>query len=374
MKKIIFITIKKMPDSDGIDNEIDMVPEKQLYSNNQEVQINAIINKNDISCNENLIKILKKENPKILDDYEIKENIGSGSESVVYKAIHKKSKRIIVLKFILIGENKSRNYTEFNIIRKIKHKNIICFYGLQEIKKNELDCIVMEYAKFGNIRDFQKNILKKKDLSEQILCFFACQILDGLKHCHKCKIAHFDIKPQNIIIDDYLNAKLIDFSVSLDYSKTNSNRITLPFRGTNFYMAPEVIKRKKINVKDLNKVDLYSLGVVLYHLAFYSYPYDLNSEDANDYDRISNKIENNTLTFNDEDNCYSKHFIDFVTQLLQKDIDKRMNINEALNHYWIKAGDLLFNEKEKTYNAGCFLINLITDHIRSYDMYINKTE
>ena len=358
----------------GIDNEVDMNSDKQLYSNNQESQINAIINKNDISCNENLIIILKKENPKMLEIFEIKEKIGTGSESVVYKALHNNSKRIIAIKFILIGKEKIRNYTELNITQKIKHKNVICFYGLQEIKKNELDCIIMEYAKFGNIRDFQKNILKKNDLSEQALCFFACQILEGLKHCHKCKIAHFDLKPQNIIIDDYLNAKIIDFSVSLDYSKTKSNKIKLPFRGTNFYMAPEVIQKKTINVIDLNKVDLYSLGVILYNLAFYNYPYDLNNEDANDYDRISNKINDNTLTFNDQDNCYSKYFIDFVTQLLQKDINKRININDAMNHFWIKGGNILFNEKEKTYNAGSFLINLITDHIRSFDRYINKIE
>ena len=69
----------------GIDNEVDMNSDKQLYSNNQESQINAIINKNDITCHENLIKILKKENPKMLEIFEIKEKIGTGSESVVYK-------------------------------------------------------------------------------------------------------------------------------------------------------------------------------------------------------------------------------------------------------------------------------------------------
>jgi serine/threonine protein kinase len=208
-----------------------------------------------------------------------------------------------------------------NILYKLKHKNIIGFYGMHEIKKNELDCLIMEYAKFGNIRDFQKNTLKKKDLSEQLLCFFAFQILNGLKYCHKCKVAHLDIKPQNIIIDDYLTLKIIDFSVSLDYRRIKSNKIKLPFRGTNFYMAPEVIQEREINIIDLNKVDLYSLGVILYFYAFYSYPYNLNSEDANDYDKINNKIKNNPLTFNNKDNDYSIFFIDFITKLLEKDID-----------------------------------------------------
>ena len=364
---------------DGKDNENAMSLESEHHSNSQEIkekknsdEMKAILNKKDISSKDGLIRILEKEKPSLLEMYEIKENIGSGSESVVYKAVHKVSKKVIAMKFILSGEEKKRNSTELNILYKLKHKNIIGFYGMHEIKKNELDCLIMEYAKFGNIRDFQKNTLKKKDLSEQILCFFAFQILNGLKYCHKCKVAHLDIKPQNIIIDDYLTLKIIDFSVSLDYSRIKSNKIKLPFRGTNFYMAPEVIQKNTINVKDLNKVDLYSLGVILYHLAYYSYPYDLSSEDANDYDRILKKIQNNTLSFNNEDDCFSTHFIDFLTKLLQKDIDKRIDINEAMNHYWIKGGELLFTEKEKIYNAGCFLINLITDHIVSFDKYMSR--
>ncbi len=362
-------------------NEMNLTLDENYKSNNDKIEekkdlqeTNSKITKNDISSTENVIKLFENVCPKFMETFEIKECIGTGSESVVFKAIHSKSKKPVAIKLILNNEEKTRNYSELNITNKIKNKNIITYYGVHELKKNELDCIIMEYAKFGNIRDFQKNILNKKDLSEQLLCFFAFQILNGLKHCHKCKIAHFDLKPQNIIIDDYLNTKIIDFSVSLDYSKTKSNKIKLPFRGTNFYMAPEVIQKKTINVIDLNKVDLYSLGVILYNLAFYNYPYDLNNEDANDYDRISNKINDNTLTFNDQDNCYSKYFIDFVTQLLQKDINKRININDAMNHFWIKGGNILFNEKEKTYNAGSFLINLITDHIRSFDRYINKIE
>ena len=329
------------------------------------------ITKDDISDCQKFIRLLQVINANVLKNYDILERIGSGSESVVFKVYNKKFKKILAMKVIIREKDEKRNFDELIISNKFKNNNIIKIYGIFEIKKNELDCIIMEYAKFGNIRDFQKNILNKRDLSEQLLCFFAFQILNGLKHCHKCKIAHLDIKPQNIIIDDYLTAKIIDFSVSLDYSKTNSNRIKLPFRGTNFYMAPEVIQSKTINVKDLNKVDLYSLGALLYRFSFNTYPYDLNSEDSNDYYKIYNKIENNTLTFDNKDNYYSKFFIDFLTKLLEKDINKRININEAMEHYWIKGAKILLDEKEKTYYCGNFLSNLITNHIMNYVKYIN---
>ena len=320
----------------------------------KENNIKIEITKIDISNCEKLIKFIENINPKFLKIYEIVEYIGSGSESVVYKIIYKKTNKLCAIKFLLIDGK--RNFNEFNILYRLKNKNIIYYYGIYEIKKNELDCVIMEYAKFGNLRDFKRNILKRDYLSEQLLCFLSFQILNGLSYCHKCKIAHFDLKPQNIIIDEYLNVKIIDFSVSVDYSKIKSNKIKLPFRGTNFYIAPEVIKSKIININDLNKVDLYSLGVILFYLAFGAYPYNLEINDSDNYDKIYNKIENNKLKFHNEDNFYSKYFIDFLNQLLEKDINKRININQALNHYWIKGANILYDEKEKCFNVSSFLI------------------
>ena len=66
-------------------------------------------------------------------------------------------------------------------------------------------------------------------------------------YLHRNKIAHLDLKPQNILITEYLDIKLIDFSVSVEYGKLNSEEIKLPYVGTPFFMPPEIIKRMKIN-------------------------------------------------------------------------------------------------------------------------------
>ena len=49
-----------------------------------------------------------------------------------------------------------------------------------------------------------------------------------------------------------------------------------------------------------------------------------------------------------------------------------MSINDALNHYWIRGAEKIFDEKENTYNANIFLSYLLTDHIRSFEEYIKK--
>ena len=189
---------------------------------------------------------------------------------------------------------------------------------------------------------------------------------------HISKVAHMDLKPENIVIDQYLNAKIVDFSVSLIYkTKKPEDYIKLPFVSSSFYMSKELLNSETIKVKDLHKIDLYSFGVTLYNLVFAEYPYGLEKEDENDYKIILEKIESNKLTFPNDLRC-SSHFLDFMTKLLEKDIEKRMNIPEAMNHYWIKGERLLLDEKEKLNDDNGFLSNLLDDHIRDFNIYINQ--
>ena len=310
-------------------------------------------------------------NENKIEELELLESIGHGAESKVYKAQVSKNKKFVTIKMIIYKEGQKKNNNEIRISNKLRNKNIINIYGVKEIIKDKIDSIVMEYAKQGNLRNFQDKLLKKSYLSESLLCYLTYQILCGLKYCHMNKVVHFDIKPQNIVIDDYLVAKIIDFSVALDYSKIKSKSIKLPYRGTCLYMAPEVIKSKTINVKDLNKVDLFSLGMTLYHLAFGSFPFGISHDDIKDNDKIYDKImKGKKIEINDDD--YSNHFIDFLNQLLQKDINERIDINQALENYWVKGALILNNEKEKVYNASNFLSYLITDHFKSFDDYLKK--
>ena len=61
-----------------------------------------------------------------------------------------------------------------------------------------------------------------------------------------------------------------------------------------------------------------------------------------------------------------------MRKLLEKDIDKRISIYEAANHYWIKGGNILYDEKEKMYNIYSFTTKLITDNIKDFNDYLLK--
>ena len=325
---------------------------------------------NDISDVKNSLKNF----PHFNENFELLEKIGSGSESEVFKINHKKIKKSFALKYIIYNKKvkKSQNLNELNIASKLNNSNIIKFHGYLYSKENNSEFMIMENAKYGNIRDFQTKILKRSCLSESLLCFYANQILNGLYFCHKCRIAHMDIKPQNIVIDEYLNAKLIDFSISINYSgKKPNDKLKLPFKGTNFYMSPEVINSDVIQYKDINKIDIYSLGVVLFRLGFGYYPFKLEYGDEDNYKIINQKI-NCEFEIKNENNYFSSYFIDFISKLLRKDINKRMSIYEALQHPWLKGAKILLNEKENISNTNIFVQKMIVDNIKDFNDYLKQ--
>ena len=310
----------------------------------------------------------------LLYDIELLETVGNGSESKVFKGLIKGSNKNVSVKSIFTKKGHSKNTNEINISNKLKNQNIINLYGVKDLKDEKIDYLmIMEHGSQGNLKIFKKKVLKRDYLSESFLCYVTYQILNALKYCHMNKVAHFDIKPQNIVIDDYINVKLIDFSIALDYREQylNNKKIDLDYRGTPLFMAPEIISSKTIKAKDLNKVDLFSLGVTLYHEAFGVYPFGLTHEDSKKKEIIYQKIMGG-LKIDNTDFEFSNHFIDFLKKLLETDINKRININEALNHYWVQGAIILNKEKEKIYNASSFLSYLITDHFKSFDDYMKK--
>ena len=325
-------------------------------------------NKKQVNIEDKNYYLLKKLIEKQMETFELKELIGHGSESHVYKSIIKKINKPVTMKIVYNKKHK-KNLKEIEIANKLRNKNVINFFGLKNLKGEncDVDCIIMEYSKFGNLRQFQKNFIKSYYMSESTLCYFSYLILNGLKYCHMSKIAHLDIKPQNIIIDDTLNLKIIDFSISIDYRNINRT-IKLPYCGTQNYMAPEIINSEVIDVNDLEKVDLFSLGVMLYNFAFCSYPYDSNEETNDEQkpqieEKMNNIMEENKLQ-------YSKYFVNFLKKLLEKDIKKRINIRQAMEDYWINGAKILLEEKEKLNNTNIFISYLMFDYFHSFNQYI----
>ena len=340
----------------------------------------------------NMVNYLKsKVCTNFMENFEILNYISSGSSGVVYEGRYlKKPEKHVCLKFLLNKseeekrekKNKSININintntniyskikEINIQNKLKDKNITEYYDYCDLK--DYGCIIMEFAKFGDLEYFQKKLIKKNSLSETLLAYITKQILDGLLYIHQSKIIHMDIKQQNILIDEKLNVKITDFSVSFSYEKYKENdKINLPLSGTSLYMSPEVLLKSQIDYEDCCKIDIFSLGVVLFNLAFEKFPYELDYSYKRNFALILDKIKKQKLII-PEKKKFSVLFKKFLKNLLEKNIKNRISIYEALEDPWIKGADLLIKEKEKLNDIEKFLINMITDNVRSFNDYLKN--
>jgi serine/threonine protein kinase len=313
-------------------------------------------------------KDLKVIMTNFLYDFELLDIICQGNNISLYKCIYKKNKinKNFVIKFIKKNKKKRKYESkEIDTHRKLKHCNIINLIGYYDLQS--YSAIISDFQKYGDLHQFQISFLKKRILSETFLCYLTGQILEAIQYIHKNKILHLDIKQKNILVNDFMQFKLIDFSISIDYK--NKDYINLPLAGTFGYMSPEVLNRKKIKAKDASKIDIFSFGVLLYFSAFGTYPYDLGDLNDKEYDKMTENIEKNELKFPEGINVSNK-FKSFLQKCLEKNINKRYHIHNIFNDDWVKGGEIIKEYKEKLCNTNIFLIDVISDHILEYNKYV----
>ena len=377
-------------------NQINLSYNRRIQVNNK-ANINMDPRKNNYKLIKEYYKVQSNlehylqnfSNSNFSENFELLQYIGSGSSGVVYEGRCKREpQKHVCLKFLLNKseeEKREKKYKklynlekypkikEINIQGKLKDRHITQYYDYCDLK--DYGCIIMEYAKFGDLENFQKKMNHQNhqnSLSETLLAYLTRQILEGLYYIHQSKIIHMDIKQQNILIDQNFNIKITDFSVSFSYENYKENdKITLPLSGTSFYMSPEVLLKAKIDYEDCSKIDMFSLGVLLYNIAYEKFPFSLDYSIKRNFQLILEKIQTEKLVI-PGDKKYSILFKKFLESLLERNIKNRISVSEALDNPWIKGTDLLIKEKEKINNLEKFIINIMMDNVRSFNEYLKN--
>ncbi|XP_039052539.1 LOW QUALITY PROTEIN: G-type lectin S-receptor-like serine/threonine-protein kinase LECRK3 [Hibiscus syriacus] len=163
------------------------------------------------------------------------------------------------LNTLVHGHAEKEFKTEVNVIGQTHHKNLVRLLGFCDEGENRL--LVYEYLSNGTLASFLFGGLRPSWIQRTQIAF---GIARGLLYLHEecsTQIIHCDIKPQNILLDEYYNARISDFGLAkllmLNQSQTNTY-----IRGTKGYVAPEWFRNLPISVK----VDVYSFGVLLLEL------------------------------------------------------------------------------------------------------------
>jgi serine/threonine protein kinase/Flp pilus assembly protein TadD len=201
--------------------------------------------------------------------YQIVEELGHGGMGRVYKVHDTKLGEKIALKLIrpealLDRKTVERFSNELKLARKIRHKNICQMFDLGEDQGTHY--ITMEYI---HGEDLKQLIRKVGRLSPGQAIGIARQVCAGLEEAHKLGVIHRDLKPQNIMIDEDGNARIMDFGIARSLSGKGITGAGVMI-GTPEYMSPEQVEGKETDPRS----DIYSLGVILYEMATGRVPFE----------------------------------------------------------------------------------------------------
>ncbi|XP_024178156.1 G-type lectin S-receptor-like serine/threonine-protein kinase LECRK1 [Rosa chinensis] len=191
-----------------------------------------------------------------------KQELGKDSFGAVYKGALNRGKKLIAVKRLekLVEEGEREFRAEMQAIGRTHHKNLVRLLGYSAEDSKRL--LVYEYMSNGSLADllFKAELHPAWDERVRI----AVDVARGLLYLHEeCKspIIHCDIKPQNILMDEFWNAKISDFGLA-KLLMPDQTRTFTGIRGTRGYLAPEWQKNTPISVK----ADIYSFGIVLLEL------------------------------------------------------------------------------------------------------------
>ena len=272
---------------------------------------------------------MAKNNVKnIIGDYNIlNDRIAHGSFSDVFIGIHRYNNTKVAIKRIKVKNCKKLDKLverEINIHSRLDHINIIKLYDYIINYKTNYVYLIMEYCVNGNLKEYQSN----HNFTELEIQHFIQQIVDGLHYLYDNSVFHRDLKPQNILLDEYNCIKLIDFGLSREFQESLSSPSNLfdTFCGSPMYMSPEIIQHHKYD----NTSDLWSLGVIMFELITGNTPFHVTN-----FHQLEQIINKQIILPEIYNNIISHDCQDLLFKLLQNDKLIRINWEKLFQHPWI---------------------------------------
>uniref|UniRef100_A0A3B3ZQW7 cyclin-dependent kinase n=1 Tax=Periophthalmus magnuspinnatus TaxID=409849 RepID=A0A3B3ZQW7_9GOBI len=195
-----------------------------------------------------------------LETYIKLDKLGEGTYATVFKGRSKLTDNLVALKEIRLEHEEGAPCTairEVSLLKDLKHANIVTLHDIVHTDKSLT--LVFEYL--------DKDLKQYMDdcgniLSMQNVKIFLFQILRGLAYCHKRKVLHRDLKPQNLLINDRGELKLADFGLARAKSvptKTYSNEVV-----TLWYRPPDVLLGSS---EYSTQIDMWGVGCIFYEMA-----------------------------------------------------------------------------------------------------------
>lgn len=217
--------------------------------------------------------------------------------------------------------------SECAILRRLNHPCVIHVHDVYDT--SDAVYIILELAEGGELFD---RVVASGQLDEKTTKFLFRQMCLGVKYLHEQSITHRDLKPENVLLtspdSNETLVKITDFGLSRFINETS---LMKTFCGTPNYLAPEVLSTRGES-SYTNKVDVWSLGVILY-ICLVGYPPFSESGSGT---TLNDQIIQGLYTFPDEFWAgVSEPVKDLIRKMMCTDQVKRLTIAQVLDHPWL---------------------------------------
>ena len=318
--------------------------------------------------------------------FKIVNNLGKGGYSYIFEIKTNKTSNVYACKIEIVKNKKLtpldiKKTEEKNLLRDIekslsktlKNMNIIKTLATFKDEYNDgketytIHSIFMEKSTIGNLNKFiqyfnkgyicrntinpyKYNINWIFNLSEFTIKKFVNDIVNGLQYIKLANLVHFDIKPENILLCKEYVLKICDFSllkiVDKESTKINVNYSTFVYQDPSVYNSENCI-----DLSDVYKVDLFSLGCIIFFMIFKKFLIDKNLKDYNNLEKNKKSViecVDKGIKEIKKSEEISKNLKDLMENLLNPNIKDRIGLNELSQNKFLNEG--LENIKKCVYS------------------------
>ncbi|XP_020636769.3 calcium/calmodulin-dependent protein kinase type IV [Pogona vitticeps] len=270
------------------------------------------------------------------DFYLVGPELGRGATSVVYSCEEKETQAQYAAKILQKTIDKKIVWTEIGVLLRLSHPNVI---KLKEIFETPTEItLILELVTGGELFD---RIVERGFYSERDAAHVVKQILEAVSYLHANGVVHRDLKPENLLYADLspeAPLKIGDFGLSKIVHEQDTMKTVC---GTPGYCAPEVLHGSPYGPE----VDMWSVGVITYILLCGFEPFFDPRGDQYMYSRILNCDYEFVSPWWDEVSLNAK---DLVQKLIVLDPQKRLTVQQALEHPWVTGKAAKFAHMDST--------------------------
>lgn len=251
--------------------------------------------------------------PGYIDRFKILNELGRGSQGVVYLGSDPRLERNVAIKTLhkhnlLKGDKRERLLREAKNVSKLQHPNIIPLYEAGE-DKNQL-YLVFEYVDGISLKE---QIKQNGPYVVHEAIKIMIQILDGISKAHENEIVHRDLSPSNIMLDKNGLARIMDFGISIVIGK--NGKAEKEIAGTPCYMSPEHFSKNGLSTQS----DIFSLGLIFYEMLVAKPAVEADNDFTTMYKIANEKID----LPSSKNDTIDKKLESIIMKALERDIEDR---------------------------------------------------